>query len=73
MGIHRRDPAKHDFDYGAEYRAKVTHCKSYTRSVASSHGRPAPFSVLYATENGMGTRLQDWCIWPLCVWLVLLT
>ena len=44
VGIHRRDPAKHDFDYGAEYRAKVSHCKSYTRSVASSHGRPAPFS-----------------------------
>ena len=23
VGIHRRDPARNDFDYGAEYRAKV--------------------------------------------------
>ena len=23
MGIHRKDPARNDFDYGAEYRAKV--------------------------------------------------
>ena len=25
MGIHRKDPARNDFDYGAEYRAKVGH------------------------------------------------
>ena len=45
VGIHRKDPARNDFDYGAEYRAKVGYSLHIAVALVTNTASGCPWLV----------------------------